>query len=482
MEREGIPYLSATELSRLIQKRELSPVEVVEDYLERIDRVDSELNSYITVSRDAALDAARQAEQVIARGGYLGPMHGIPVAVKDQVYTKGVRTTGGSTILADFVPDEDATVVANLKKAGAILLGKLNMSEFAIGGAFHHPYGTPHNPWDLERDPGTSSSGSGAATAAFLCATSLGEDTGGSIRRPAAFCGLVGLRPTYGRVSRHGVLGLVWSTDTVGPMSRTAEDCAITLGAIAGYDSKDPYTWNVPVPDYRQALIGDIRGIKVGVIRDRVESEDIEPDVRGAIIKSITVLGELGASLEDISIPMLPYSSAIFTPQVLAEGAAVHHRWIRERLKDYDYNVQVRHLTGSIMPAQAYHKAQKLRAILRQQILEVLEKFDVLVLPGASFPASKLLTGPASSYEDEPLGDSYLREKAGYFGHRSDEAPASLAGVPALCVPCGFVPSERAELPVALQIVGRPFDEATVLKVAHAYEQNTPWHTRRPPI
>ena len=250
MEKTDIAFLSAAELSRLIKRKEVSPVEATEAYLERIDRVDGKLNSYITVCHEEALEAARQAEQAITRGDYLGPMHGIPVSVKDQFNTKAIRTTGGSTILAEHVPDEDATVIAKLREAGAILLGKLNMSEFAMDDALHHPYGTPHNPWDLERSPGTSSSGSAAATAAFLCATSLGEDTGGSIRGPASFCGLVGLRPSQGRISRYGMLGAVWSMDTPGPISRTVEDCAMTLGAIAGYDPKDPYTWNTPVPDY----------------------------------------------------------------------------------------------------------------------------------------------------------------------------------------------------------------------------------------
>ena len=267
MERADLPFLSATQLSELIKGRQVSPVEAVEAYLDRIDQLDGQLNSYITVCHDEALDAARQAEEAIAGGHYLGPMHGIPVAVKDQFYTKGIRTTCGSTILSGLVPDEDATAIGKLKSSGAILLGKLNMSEFAMGDAFYHPYGRPHNPWDLERTPGVSSSGSGAATAAFLCATSLGEETGGSIRGPAAFCGLVGLRPSYGRVSRYGMPGTLWSMDMAGPISRTVEDCAITLQAIAGHDPKDRYTWKVPVPDYKQQLDGDISRIKVGVIR-----------------------------------------------------------------------------------------------------------------------------------------------------------------------------------------------------------------------
>ena len=287
MDKADIPYLSAAELSRLLKSREVSPVEATESYLERIDQVDGKLNSYITVCEHEALQAAREAEGAIARGDWLGPMHGIPVAVKDQFYTKGIRTTGGSKIFAELVPDEDATVMANLKAAGAVLLGKLNMSEFAMAEIFDHPYGTPRNPWDLERNPGMSSSGSGAATAAFLCSTSLGEDTGGSIRSPANWCGLVGLRPTCGRVSRYGVIGASWSLDTVGPISRTVEDCAMTFQAIAGYDPKDPYTWNVPVPDYCSALDGNIKGIRVGAIKERVESELVDPEYRDAVGKAL---------------------------------------------------------------------------------------------------------------------------------------------------------------------------------------------------
>ncbi|ETW98825.1 MAG: hypothetical protein ETSY2_42110, partial [Candidatus Entotheonella gemina] len=242
MDKGDIPFLPVTELSRLIATKEVSPVEVTAAYLERIDNLDFKFNSYLTVCRTEALQAAQAAEQSIIQGNYLGPMHGIPIAVKDQLWTQGIRSTDGSRILGDFIPDEDATVIAKLKTAGAVLLGKTNLSEFAITG-FSHRFSTPRNPWNLDMSAGGSSSGSGAATAAFLCATSLGEDTGGSIRRPAAWCGLVGLRPSWGRVSRYGLMSGVWSMDTIGPISRTVADAAITLGAIAGYDPKDPYSW-----------------------------------------------------------------------------------------------------------------------------------------------------------------------------------------------------------------------------------------------
>ena len=471
MDSNEIPFLPATELSVLIKSREVSPVQATQAYLDRIGQVDEKLNSYITVCRDEALAEARQAEQEISAGNYRGPMHGLPVAVKDQFYTKGIRTTGGSNILKDLVPDEDATVVANLKAAGSVMLGKLNMSEFASGDAFHHPYGTPHNPWDLSRNPGTSSSGSGAATAAFLCATSLGEDTGGSIRGPASFCGLVGIRPSWGRVSRYGVLGASWSMDIVGPISRTTADCAITLGAIAGYDPKDPSTWDVPVPDYLSMLTGDIRGLKVGVIQERVDTDAVDPEVRDRVVQGISVLGELGAVIQEVSIPLIVHSAAISNTIILTDAAGVHRQGIDEHLSEYDHNNQIRLLTGSIIPAQAHQKAIKLRQVLRQQILEALEKVDVLVMPTSSIPASLIPTKAGIDSKQQVLD--------GLAGRRSFTAPFNLANTPALSINCGFT---SQQLPVGLQIAGKPFDEGTLFRVAHAYEQATEWHTRRPPI
>jgi len=471
MDSTEIPFLPATELSALIRSGDVSPVEAAEAYLDRIGQIDGKLNSYITVCRDEALAEAQQAEKEIAAGNYRGPMHGLPVAVKDQFYTKGIRTTGGSAILKDLVPNEDATVVANLKAAGSVLLGKLNMSEYAMGDAFFHPFGTPHNPWDLSRNPGTSSSGSGAATAAFLCATSLGEDTGGSIRGPASFCGLVGIRPSWGRVSRYGVLGASWSMDTVGPISRTTADCAMTLGAIAGYDPKDPSTWDVPVPDYLSMLTGEIRGLKVGVIQERVDTEAVDPEVRDNVVQAIAVLGELGADIQEVSIPLIVHSAAISNTIILTDAAGVHRQGIDEHLGEYDHNIQIRLLVGSIIPAQAHQKAVKLRQVLRQQILDALEKVDVLVMPTSSIPASPIPPKAGIGSKQEVLD--------GLAGRRSFTAPFNVANTPALSINCGFT---IQQLPVGFQIAGKPFDEGTLFRVAHAYEQATDWHTRRPPI
>ena len=466
MDKAELPFLSVSELSTLLENKEVSPVEVTEAYLDRIDDLDFRYNAYLTVCRQQALQAAREAERAIIGGNYLGPMHGVPVAVKDQFWTKGIRSTGGSRFLADFIPDEDATVVANLKKAGAVLLGKTNLTEFAVTG-FSHRFSIPHNPWDLDVYAGGSSSGSGAATAAFLCATSLGEDTGGSIRFPAAWCGLVGLRPTWGRVSRYGVMTGVWTMDTVGPMSRTVEDAAITLGAIAGQDPKDPYTWATPVPDYRKALDGDISGLRVGVVTDILDSEQVEANTREVVVKATTVLGELGATVENVSLP-LATSAAVASSVLLAVEPALNHReWIRERPNDYGHDVRIQQLVGSILPAQAYYKAQKLRILVRQQVHEALEKYDVLVLPTCGKPAQPIA-------DDLPVTSKESATRLPYLLTRM----FNLASAPAASVPCGL---SNEGLPIGLQIGSRPGGEETILKVAHAYEQATTWHKMRPP-
>ena len=471
MDKKELPFLTAIQLSKLIETKEVSPVEATQAYLDRIQEVDPKLNSYITITGEQALEAARQAEQEIAEGVHRGPLHGVPMAVKDQFNTAGVPTTGSSSILRDNVPAEDATVITKLKNAGAILLGKLNMSEFAMAEIYNHPYGTPRNPWDLERNPGTSSSGSGAATAASLCATSLGEDTGGSIRGPANFSGLVGLRPSHGRVSRYGVLGGSWSMDTVGPISKSVEDAAITIQAIAGHDPKDTYSWDVPVPDYLAALTGDISGIKLGVVQERMDSPNLDPEFRDTVAKAISVLGELGASSEDVSIPLAPNAGALTMSILNVEWSNLHRPLFEPNIDELDHNNKIRFLTGSVIPAQFYYKAQKIRAMLRQQILDALEKVDVLVLP----------TGPVTAPPVESVPGIQSKEHAltGLAGRISFTGPFNLAGTPAISVPCGF---SAVGMPMGLQIVGRSFAEETVLKVAHAYEQNTDWHNRRAPV
>ena len=466
MTKSELPFLSAGDLSRLIQSKEVSPVEATEAYLDRIASLDHRFNSYLTVMREQALADAQQAEEDIASGQHKGPMHGVPVAVKDQFWSKGVRSTGGSRILADFVPDEDATVIANLRKAGAVVLGKTNMTEFAITG-FSHRYATPRNPWNTDSYTGGSSSGSGAATAAYLCATSLGEDTGGSIRFPATWCGLVGLRPSWGLVSRYGVMRGVWSMDTVGPISRTVEDAAITLGAIAGHDPKDRYSSTVPVPDYRQALGGDLNGLKIGVITEFMESDLVEPKVRQTVSDSFATLGELGATVEEVSVPLSMDAGVASAILLAVEPALAQQDWIKDQLQDYGHDVRILLLTGSLLPAQAYYKAQKLRTMLRQQVLDSLEKYDVLVLPTSGRGAQPL-------EQDPPITSKETASRLAFLFTRI----FNLASCPAMSVPCGF---DDRGMPVGLQIGARPGAEETIFKVAHAYEQATAWHTMRPP-
>ena len=466
MNKSELAFLSASDLSRLIQSKEVSPVEATQAYLDRIASLDHRFNSYLTVMREQALADAQQAEEDIASGQHKGPMHGVPVAVKDQFWSKGVRSTGGSRILADFVPDEDATVIANLRKAGAVVLGKTNMTEFAITG-FSHRYATPRNPWNTDSYTGGSSSGSGAATAAYLCATSLGEDTGGSIRFPATWCGLVGLRPSWGLVSRYGVMRGVWSMDTVGPISRTVEDAAITLGAIAGHDPKDRYSSTVPVPDYRQALGGDLNGLKIGVITEFMESDLVEPKVRQTVSDSFATLGELGATVEEVSVPLSMDAGVASAVLLAVEPALAQQDWIKDQLQDYGHDVRILLLTGSLLPAQAYYKAQKLRTMLRQQVLDSLEKYDVLVLPTSGKGAQPL-------EQDPPITSKETASRLAFLFTRI----FNLASCPAMSVPCGF---DDRGMPVGLQIGARPGAEETIFKVAHAYEQATAWHTMRPP-
>ena len=466
MVQSELPLHSTAALAGLIESREASPVEVVEAYLQRIDDLDFKFNSFITVLRERALEEARQAEQEILAGNYRGPMHGIPVGVKDQIWTKGIRTTGGARITADFVPNDDATVVANLRNAGAILLGKTNLSEFAITGLTHR-FSTPRNPWDLNISAGGSSGGSGAATAAFLCATSLGEDTGGSIRRPAAWCGIVGLRPGWGRVSRYGLMRGVWSMDTIGPISRTVEDAAITLSAIAGYDAKDPTTWNTPVPDYRQALDGDIKGLRVGVVTELLHSDMVEPDVADAVTAAAGTLAELGAEVEEVSIPLAAHANAISGTLLAVEPAVNMKDWVRERIHDFGHDNRVGLLTGSLVPAQAYLKAQKLRTMLRDDVLAAFRTYDVLIMPTSGRQAVPVT-------EDPPVTSMETTSRLPFMRTNT----FNLASAPAISVPCGF---GGRGLPVGLQVAGPPGGEDMVFRVAHAYEQNTPWHTMRPP-
>ena len=470
-----IPFLSASELAAAIRAGDVSPVEAVDAYLDRIDAAGDRLNAYITVCADEARADAEQLESEAAAGDFRGPLHGVPVGIKDQIHTAGIRTTDASKIRADFVPDADATVVAKLKAAGAIIIGKTNMSEFAMGDPISSWFGPARNPWDTNRNPGTSSTGSGSATAGFLCATSLGEDTGGSIRGPAANCGLVGIRPTWGRVSRAGVDGASWSTDTIGPISRTVADCALTLGAIAGHDPKDRYSRTEPVPDYLDGLDAGVRGMRIGVVQELMGGHGLRLDDRSrdAAAAAAEVFRELGAEVVPVSLPMASLTGPIVRTITSTERVSLSPEWLRERFEDYHPNTRVAFATGNLIPGQVYYKAVKLRAMVRRQVIAAFREVDLLLQPTS--------TGPAGLLSDEPPVVGSKEAAAAALREGSFRGLYSLSGCPALSIPCGFTSDGEGALPLALQIGGPHLGEATILRAAYAYEQATPWHDRRPP-
>ena len=469
MNSEYLTQVTAAELANLIASKKLSPVEVMEAYLERIDRLDPQLNSYITVCRKEALQAAREAEQAIIQGDRLGPLHGLPFAVKDQLTTKGILTTAGSKILADYVPENDATAVARMKNAGAILLGKQNMSAFAAGTWDYPDYGQPKNPWDQKRSAGGSSSGSAIAVAASLCAISLGEDTGGSIRWPASHNGIVGLRPTWGRISPYGLLPVSWSMDTIGPMTRTVEDAALVMNVIAGYDPKARLTSKLSVPDYTKALRTDLRDIRVGLLHEFMAEEFNDPEVLQAVKVAVGQLEELGAVVQNVSLPLLVGADAAMFTIVGSDAAFVHREWLRTHPGDFGHNLRRTWLAASLIPGQVLQKAVRVQALLRQQWLKLFEHFDVLLSP----------TWGTVAQEIQHADDITTREEAEQqlVWRRIPTPIASLAGTPAMTIPCGF---NSENLPIGMQILGNRFQEETVFKVGYAYEQSTTWHNRRP--
>lgn len=455
-------------LSKSIREKEISPVEIIRAYLERIQTYDSKINSFITLLPPGALRAARQAEKEICRGKYAGAMHGIPFAAKDLFFTKGIRTTCGSKILKNFVPAYNATVIERLQAAGAILLGKLNMHEFAYGTTSANPhFGSVRNPWDRERVTGGSSGGSAAALASSFVPLTLGTDTGGSIRIPSALCGTAGLKPTFGRVSKYGVYPLCWSLDHPGPMTRCVADLAIAMNVLAGSDGLDPSAPSIPVPDYTRGLSGSLKGIHIG-IPDSYYFDRLEPEVRTSVREAIRMFKGLGAAVKKISIPLLPEASIAAFIILLAEGAATLEKWHRTRAKDLGDDVRSRlNLGGAVMAAQ-YLKAQAVRRRVRGEFSRVFQKVDVIVTPQLPITAPKLNQGSVSWGKITEAVPSALTRFTRIY---------NLVGIPSLSIPCGF---SKAGLPIGLQVAGKPFDEATVLKVGHAYESNTPWKDRHP--
>lgn len=455
-------FLTIAEASSLIRAGRLSPVELTQHFLDRIRRLDGELNAFILVLEETALAAARRAEQEIAGGGWKGPLHGIPIGLKDIYNTAGIATTGHSALYRDHVPAEDATTVRLLRQAGAVVLGKLSTWEFAIGGtSFDLPWKPARNPWDLQRDPSGSSSGSGAGVAAGLMMGAMGTDTGGSIRGPAAWCGIAGLKPTYGLVSRHGILPLSFSMDHGGPMCWTSEDCAIMMQVLAKHDAQDPGSADYSAGDFISGLGSGIAGLRVGVVRHFYEHDmPAEPEVLGAMDESLRTLEKLGASLRDVTLSPFQVYSGIGSLISRSESFSLHQQALVNTPEKYGSFGRQRLMAGGFIAASDYINAQRHRSRLIAEVAAVMQDVDVLVLPTAKEPA-------------QPIGLDNMTKGGGSFYNRA----FNVTGSPALSVCNGFTASG---LPLALQIVGRPFEDALVLKIGDAVERAMETRTRRP--
>ncbi|HTT81640.1 MAG TPA: amidase [Stellaceae bacterium] len=458
-------HLMIAAAARLIERRELSPVELLDSRLDRITTLDDKLHSFICVTTDAARAAARAAEAEIAAGRYKGPLHGIPIGLKDIYETAGVATTGHSKIMQDHVPASDAFSVKQLRAAGAIVVGKLATHEFALGGpSFDLPWPPARNPWDPSRFTGGSSSGTGAAVAAGLVLGGTGSDTGGSIRGPAAYCGLAGIKPTYGLVSRAGILPLAFSLDHAGPLAWTAEDCAIMLQAMAGHDPADPASADRPIPDFRAALAGAVRGLRVGLVRHFYERDNPANDAtRAAIEAAVKKLGEIGCAVREVTLSPLADWSACGMTIMLAEAYAIHEGELKRRFTDYGEMFRDRMVLGALISGADYVQALRRRRELIAELDRAMADLDVLVT--------------ASAISEAPPIDEV--GKFATFERPSLTIPFNVTGCPAMSVCCGFTGSG---LPLSFQIVGKRFQDATVLRLAHAYEQATPWRQRRPPL
>jgi len=463
---DNLFYLTITEAAAGLRRKDFSPVELTKACLARIEAIDGKLHSFITLTAELALRQAEQAEKELHSGNDRGPLHGIPIALKDLYMTKGIRTTCHSAVLENWTPDHDATAVAKLQEAGTILLGKLGMHEFAFGGpSVDAPFPAVKNPWNTDHIPGGSSSGSGAALAAALCYGALGSDTGGSIRTPSSHCGIVGIKPTYGRVSRYGVVPLSWSLDHAGPMARSVEDCAILLQAIAGYDAKDPASANLAVPDFRADLRDGIKGLRVGVPRAHWFDEDkgTDPETEAVFDNALKTLESLGAVIVKIDGKAFSIARKANQTILVCEAYAYHEKTLQVTPMKFGSSVRRRMLEGAFLSAADYITAQRVRSVLNEQIRANFSRVDVFAVPGAA--------RPPEAFETMDPNEQNLRPN---FTN-----PFNLTGLPAISVPCGFT---SGNLPVGLQIAARPFEEATCFCVAYAYEQATEWHKRRPPI
>ena len=460
-----LAYMPISELSGKIQKKDISPVEVTQAMLARIDELEPQLHAFNILFKDEVLAAARNAEEEIQRGDYRGPLHGVPIGIKD-IYECG-PTTCGSQALENYVAQKDCTSVAKLKEAGALILGKTATYEFAYGFPTNQSYYKPtHNPWNLARDAGGSSSGTAASTAAGMAYAGMGSCTGGSIRWPAQCCGIVGLKATYGRVSRAGVYPLSWSLDHTGPLTRTVTDAALMLQGCAGYDPLDPASANIPVPDFTQKIGQDINGMRIGLLRSIYE-DDCDPKLLGPYNEAVKKLGSLGAEIVDVPSITLTQLQAIEWPGLFAECATIHVDNIRNCGDKYNPHAKLFAAYGLLVSGTQYLMGAQVRAQVRDDLLNALDKrVDVLMLPTAGFQINPIA--------DESPGLSIVSADFSVY------TPIfNFTGLPAIQVPCGF---DSDGLPVGFQIAGKPFDEQTVCQVAYAYEQAAEWHTQHPEL
>ncbi|ALF09411.1 Asp-tRNA(Asn)/Glu-tRNA(Gln) amidotransferase subunit GatA [Parageobacillus thermoglucosidasius] len=478
-----------SELHTLLQKKEISVSDLVDESFRRIGEVEDKVQAFLTLNEENARAKAKELDDKLAKEeNDFGVLFGIPIGIKDNIVTKGLRTTCASKILYNFDPIYDATVMERLNEAGAITVGKLNMDEFAMGSSTENSgFQLTRNPWDLERVPGGSSGGSAAAVAAGEVPFALGSDTGGSIRQPAAFCGVVGLKPTYGRVSRFGLVAFASSLDQIGPITRTVEDNAYLLQVIAGLDPMDSTSANVEVPNYVEALTGDIKGLKIAVPKEYL-GEGVAEEVRQSVLDALKVLEKLGATWEEVSLPHSKYALATYYLLASSEASANLARfdgvrygyradnaknlidmYKQTRSEGFGNEVKRRIMLGTFALSSGYYdayykKAQKVRTLIKQDFEKVFEKYDVIVGPTTPTPAFKIgekTSDPLTMYANDIL-----------------TIPVNLAGVPGISVPCGFVNG----LPVGLQIIGKHFDESTVYRVAHAFEQATDYHKQKPAL
>ena len=470
MPANDLHYLTISEAAPLIESKQLSPVELVKAHLERIEQTDARLNSFVTLLAEEATEAAAASEAEIQNGDHRGLLHGIPIGLKDLYYTKGIRTTIGSKIMRDFIPEYDAAVTERFRDAGAILVGKLQMHEFALGATSENPHDGPaHNPWDTMRITGGSSGGSGSSVAAGQCMAALGSDTGGSVRIPASACGIVGLKPTFGRISRIGVFPLANSLDTVGPMTRTVRDTAIVMNAVAGYDERDQSSADRPDEDFTRLLGQDISGLRIGVPQDYFY-DMIDDEVSAAVQKAARKLKELGAHVEECSIPALNDSISISGTILLTEAAEIHLDNLRERADDFDPAVRGRLEEGAMTPAVSYIAAQRARTEFNRAIAEAMQTYDILLAPTTALGAPKL--------GDRVVDVGGVQEAKLAIMPRLTR-PHNICGIPTVSVPCGFTSDG---LPIGMQLAARSFEDALALQVADAYEQATDWHTRHPAL